>query len=211
MKNDLEFQAMIGSLAKANLKPKIKEGLENLARELAAINDQFQVELYRVKTDDRYSAMGRDLLTQELGSSVLEKVAPYEGAYRNLIEEQEKKLFQQDQRAKSSTEILIERMDMQELRQMHGMANMDPLEMEARIDDPGFLEALLTSPKPLLPKKRLGELVRKKAENENPAIADELDHLGFADSTIKSLVNTIRADVRASGWKESDAPIEKAA
>ena len=211
MKNDLEFQAMVGSLARANLKPKIKQGLEHLARELAAINDHFQKELYRVKTDDRYSAMGRDLLTQELGSSVLEKVAPYEGAYRNLIEEQEKKLFQQDQRAKSSTEILIERMDMQELRQMHGMANMDPLEMEARIDDPGFLEALLTSPKPLLPKKRLGELVRKKAENENPAIADELDHLGFADSTIKSLVNTIRADVRASGWKESDAPIEKAA
>ena len=208
MKNDLEFQAMVGSLARANLKPKIKQGLEHLARELAAINDHFQKELYRVKTDDRYSAMGRDLLTQELGSSVLEKVAPYEGAYKALIEAQERKLFQQGHGAKSSTEILIGHLKNSELRQMHNMANMDPLEMEARLDDPGFLEALITSPKPLLPKKRLGELVRKKAENENPAIADELDHLGFADSTIKSLVNTIRADVRASGWQENDAQIE---
>ena len=211
MKNDLEFQGLLGSLAKANLKPKIKQGLEHLARELQAINDHFQKELYRVKTDDRYSAMGRDLLTQELGSSVLEKVAPYEGAYRDLIAEQEKRLFQKNGGTKSSTEILLAHMRHQELRMMHGMANMDPLEMEAHFDDDGFLEALITSPKPLLPKKRLGELVRKKAENENPAIADELDHLGFADSTIKSLVNTIRADVRASGWQEDNAPIEKAA
>ena len=211
MRHDLEFQAMIGSLAKANLKPKIREGLQNMARELQAINDEFQISLYKVKTDDKYSKMGRDILTQELGSSVMEKIAPYQNAYASLIEEQEKRLFQKNREEKSSTEILLNYLRNSELRQMHGMANMDPLEMEAHIGDPTFLDALLTSPKALLPKKRLGELIRKKAENENPAIAEQLDHLGFADSTIKSLVSTIRADIRASGWKENDdAQIEAA-
>ena len=204
MKNDLEMQGLIGSLSEAKLKPKIKEGLENLARELQAINDGFQVSLYKIKTDPRYSKMGRDVLTQQLGDGIMEKILPYEGAYDALVEEQERKLFQKNGGAKSSTEILLNYLKNSELRQMHGMAKMDELTMEAHLNDNGFLEALITSPKPLLPKKRLGELVRKRAESESPEIAEELDHLGFADATIKSLVNSIKGDIRASGWQEEN-------
>lgn len=203
MKNDLEIQGLIGSLETKNLQPKIREGLQTLVRELQAINDGFQKELYSLKTDKRYTAMGRDHLTQQLGDGVLEKLTPYSDAYKDHIAGVKNSLFGPRNKAKSDTEILIDYLKNQELRQMHGMASMDPLELEANLDDPVFLEAVVTSPKPLLPADKLNELVIKKAEKANPEAAELLDQYTFADATVKSLLSTIKADVKASGWKET--------
>jgi hypothetical protein len=185
--------------------------LENLARELAAINDHFQKELYTIKTDERYTPKGRDLLTQQLGDTVLEKLKPYAGAYNEHIAGVKKTLFNPPNTQKSEMAIMLEYLKNQEIRSMHNMAGMDLLELEAQIDDPDFLEAVVTSPKPLLPADRLNELLIKKAETENPDAAELLDQYGYASGTVKSLVNTIKGDIKASGWKEDDAQIEKAA
>jgi hypothetical protein len=209
MKHDLEFQATIGALDRISLQPKIREGLETLVRELMAINDQFQKELYTIKMDDRYSGMGRDLLTQQLGDNVLDKLQSYAEAYKPHMEGVKKSLFETRNNPKSDTEILINYLKNQEIRSMHGMATMDPLEIEAKIDDPLFLEAVVTSPKPLLPADRLNELVAKKAEKANPESAQLLDQYSFADTTVKSLLSTIKADIKASGWKAQGITTEK--
>ena len=208
MKNDLEIQATIGALDRINLQPKIREGLETLVRELMAINDQFQKELYTIKMDKRYTGIGRDLLTQQLGDSVHEKLQSYASAYKPHVEGVKNSLFASRNEEKSQTEILIDYLRNQEIRSMHGMANMDALEIEAKIDDPLFLEAVVTSPKPLLPADRLNDLVQKKAEKANPEAAQLLDQYSFADTTVKSLLSTIKADIKSSGWREAGTPAE---
>ena len=201
MKNDLEIQAIIGGLDRLDLDPKIREGLETLVRELQALNDSFQKELYTIKMDKRYTGMGRDVLTQQLGDGVMEKIQPYGEAYKPHLEGVKKSLFTLRNKEKSQTEILVDYLKNQEIRSMHSMASMDAVELEAKLDDPVFMQAVITSPIPLLPADRLNELVVEKAEKSNPKAAALLDQYHYADSTVKSLLNTIRADVKSSGWK----------
>ena len=218
MKNDLEIQALIGNLETQNLKPKIREGLETLVGELQAINGNYQKELHSIKTDPRYTAMGRDVLSQKLGDAVMVKLQPYSEAYSDHITGVKNSLFASPNEEKSQTEILVDYLKNQEIRSMHKMASMDPLEIEAQLDDPVFFQALVTSPKQLLPNERLNELIIEKAEKANPEAAALLDQYTFADSTVKSLVNTVSADVKASGWKaqgiiteKQPAPVDKIA
>jgi hypothetical protein len=203
MRNDLEIQAVIGNLESKDLEPKIKEGLQNLGRELMAINDHFQRELYKIKMDGRYTAMGRDVLTQQLGDGVLEKILPYKNAYGDLIRNAQNSLLG-PKKERSQGEILLDYLKNQELRSMYNVSSMDALEIEAQIDDPAFLEAIVTSPMPLLPPDRLNELIQKRAEMKNPEVAKLLDEYGFCAGTIRSLANTIKADVKASGWKDAE-------
>jgi hypothetical protein len=209
MKNDLEMQGMIGSLDRMTLAPKIREGLERLVRELQAVNDAFQVDLLAIQKNDLLTDKGKRTKKQSLGEKTLLMLDDYREAYREHLQQTEKKLFQNPGEVKSETEIILDQLRNAELRQMHGLATLDPLQIESKINDPGFLEAVLTSPKPLLPENRIRELVKKKAAKEKPEIAATLDAYGFARGIVKSLVSKIEADVKVSGWKDMGNALDK--
>lgn len=166
MRHDLEIQSVIGHLETVNLQPKIKEGLEGIVRELMALNDIFQVDLLKIESDEMLTELGKTAKKQELGDGILEKLQPYGDAYKSHIAGVKNSMFGPKHTAKTDTEILIDYLKNQELRSMHGMAEMDPLQLEANLDDPAFLQAVVTSPKPLLPADKLNELVQKQAEKQ---------------------------------------------
>ena len=210
MKNDLELQAMIGSLDRVNLDPKIREGLDKLVTELLAINKEFKDDLVEIKMDENFTAKGKAAKTQDVGDGILELLEPFRDAYEDHLKEAEKQLFNDPNgEEKSGTEILLEYMRNMELRQQHRLYTLDPLQIESKLDQPKFVEAVLTSPKPLLPEPRLKELFRKKAAKERPEIAATLDAYDFCQGTVRSLVSKIESDVKASGWKDMENPLNQ--
>ena len=121
------------------------------------------------------------------------------------IDQTEKQLFSNpDETEKSISEQLLNQFRNMELRTQYGMAAMDELEMEAHIDDPGFVEAIASSPKPLLAPDRLQKLIRKKAEKDQPQVAEKLAQFDYSAATVKGLVSKIESDVRASGWQDAE-------
>ena len=210
MKNDIELQAMIGSLDRVNLDPKIREGLDKLVTELLAINKEFKDDLLEIKTNDLLTEKGKAAKTQENGDAILELLEPFRDAYDEHIESTQKKLFQDPNgEEKQPIELMMDQMRSMELRQMHNVSAMDQLQIESKLDEPGFMEAVLTSPKPLLPKKRIRELVRKKAEKENPKVAELLNNYDFSQGTVRSLVSKIESDIKSSGWKDMENPLNQ--
>ena len=92
---------------------------------------------------------------------------------------------------------------------MYEVHKMDPLQIEAQVDDPLFAEAILTSPKPLLPQDQLDRLIQQKAKKENPELGVELDQLNYADKTVKGIVKTLEANVKSTGYLDPDDPLNK--
>ena len=206
--NDLEMQGIIGSLDQVNLEPEIRKGLETLCRELQAVNDQFTREAMGIDNDKRYTREGKRDKKQKLGSEIVGKLQPYPTAYDELLSQAEKKLLNPDRQVKKSdTEILIDYMKNAELRRMYGVEKMDDLQIEAQSDNPLFVEAILTSPKPLLPKTRLDKMIKQRAKVADPQVGVEIDQLNFASKTIKGLTASIIANVKQSGWKDDADPL----
>jgi hypothetical protein len=209
--NDLELQAVIGSLKQVNLKPKIREGIQTLVRELQALNDKYTQELLQINTDSRYTKEGKKLLKQEAGANLMAELEVYTDPYQEHIEQAERKLLSGDQQTeKSDMARVVDYLKQSELRRMYGIEKMDELQIEAKSSDPQFLDAVLTSPKPLLPQEKLDKLIRQKASTASPEIGVELKQLNFCNKTVNGLVKSITATVKSNGWKGSDL-VEQAA
>ena len=206
--NDLEMQAVIGNLSRANLKPKLKEGLERLVRELQAINDKYTRELMGIDHDKRYTPEGKKLLKQELGAGIIDDLAKYANPYGEHIKQAEGKLLNGDHQVKrTDTEVLMDYMQNAELRRMYGVEKMDALQIEANIDDPLFVSAVLTSPKPLLPQAQLDRLIQQKAKEASPELSVDLEQLTFADKTVRGIVKTLEATVKSQGYQDPNNPL----
>jgi len=209
--NDLELQAVIGNLAQVNLKPEIREGIQTLVRELQAHNDKYTQELLQINSDSRYTKEGKKLLKQEAGANLMAELEVYTDPYQEHIEQAERKLLSGDrQTEKSDMARVVDYLKQSELRRMYDIEKMDELQIEAKSSDPQFLEAVLTSPKPLLPQEKLDKLIRQKASTASPEIGVELNQLNFCNKTVNGLVKSITASIKGNGWKEPD-PVEQAA
>jgi len=210
--NDLELQAVIGNLAQVNLKPEIREGIQTLVRELQAHNDKYTQELLQINSDSRYTKEGKKLLKQEAGANLMAELEVYTDPYQEHIEQAERKLLSgtDNQVKQSDMARVVDYLKQSELRRMYGIEKMDELQIEAQSGDPQFLDAVLTSPKPLLPQEKLDKLIRQKASTASPEIGVELNQLNFCNKTVNGLVKSITASIKGNGWKEPD-PVEQAA
>ena len=211
MKNDLELQSMIGSLQQINLKSEIREGLETLIRDLQALNDEYQKEILRIDTDERLTSIGRKERKQEISTELMDELKTYHGVYDEHISQAETALLNggDKQTKKSSTERLLDYMRQSEIRRMYGVEKMDPLEVEAHADDPLFIEAILTSPKKLLPQEHIDKLVMRKAEKEQPELAVEMEQLNYANNAVKGIRKTLQANVESNGWRDPENPLNQ--
>ena len=208
MNDDMEVKGVLGSLEQRNLDPKIREGLEKLVKEILAVNSEFGERLFSIKKDDLLTPKGQQVKIQELGETTFESLEPYKDVYRAHLESTEKMLFQDPHSEElQPLEVMMKQMRAMELRTMYNVGEMDELELESHADQPGFLEAISTSPKPLLPESRLKHLIRKQAEKDNPQVAEKLDQYDFASGTVKGLIGKIESDVKGSGWKDLEDPL----
>ena len=203
--DDLELKGILGSIDVRKLDDKIKEGLENLVKELIDVNGGFQNDLATISIDENLTDKGKAAKKQHLGDVTFESLEPYRNAYQDHLKEAEMQLFNDpNAEPKQPIELMTDQMRQMELRTMYKVSSMDELEMEAHIDDPGFVEAIATSPKPLLAPDRLQKLIRKKAVKDQPQIAELLAQYVYSAATVKGLVSKIESDVRASGWKDAE-------
>jgi hypothetical protein len=210
MRNDMEIQAMIGNLKNQKMSSKIRAGVEEMIRNLQVHNDEFQVERLAIEKNDLLTKKGKAVEIQDLGDATLSYVKPYRGIYEELIAESERELFNNpNAEEKSSTAIIVEELRQNEIRRMYKVETLDPLQIESHISNPGFLEAVLSSPKPLLPDNRIKELLREKAAKDQPVVADYLKQYDLAQGLVDALIRAIESDVGASGWKDPEDPLNQ--
>jgi hypothetical protein len=204
MKPDLEFQGVLASVSKINLPDNLKQGLQRLLTELGSLGENFQGELEKISKDPRYTMEGKKLLKQELGSSLMEKLAMYENPYREHLGRAEKKLFGGNPVAKTDLERILDHLKNAELRQLYDVGNMDEIQIQDKATDPDFVQAILSSPKSLISEDLKNKLLRQKAKAASPEISQELDQLNFANKTVMGFIKTLESHVKASGWKDKD-------
>ena len=203
--NDLELKGIIGSIEVRKLDDKIKEGLQKTVKELMQVNTEFQNDLATISIDENLTDKGKAAKKQHLGDVTFESLEPYRNAYQDHLEGVGKQLFSDpNDEPKQPVELMMKQMMQMEIRTMYNVGQMDELEMEAHLDDPGFVEAIATSPKPLLAPDRLQKLIRKKAEKDKPQVAEQLAQYDYSAATVKGLVSKIESEVRASGWQDTE-------
>jgi hypothetical protein len=207
MKN-IEFDAIVESIQRVNLKPAIREGLDKLLSDLQGIRGDYKKDLDAVKSDQRLSKIGKAQKHQEIFSEYKEHLENFADPYRKNLDFVKRRLLNGNgQEKKSDLAKVVDYLRQSEIRRMCGVESMDELEIEAQSHDPMFLEAVLSSPKPLLPPEKIDRLVMKKAENDNPELGVEFEQLTFAAKTVGSFIKAFNGDIEASGWKDPEDPL----
>ena len=211
MKNNLEQDAIFANFETISMKPAIREGLEKLIHGLTGIRTDFQKGLAGIEADRRFTKHGKQDRRQKLGAETMELLKPFHNAYQEHLAQTKRKLLDGGNGTEKKSDFgkVIDYLRQSELRRMYGVESMDELQIEAKMTDPQFLEAILSSPKPLLSQGKLDELVMKKVENDRPEIGIELEQLTFASNTVQTLVKSLQNDVQASGWKDPAHPLNE--
>ena len=209
MKHDLELQSLIGSLQQINLKPEIREGLETLVGEIQALNDSYQEEILRIDIDPRLTDVGKREQKQEESENLMFELERFEDPYAEHLQQAERELLDggDKQTKKTGTEVLLDYLRQSELRRMYGVEKMDVLEIETSANDPLFIDAILSSPKKLLPQEKLDRLMMKKAQRENPQLGIEIEQLNYANNAVEGIVKTLKANVENNGWRDPENPL----
>ena len=204
---DLEIQEMIGAMSRLNLDGKLNADRKiselnayarHLDEEIARMDDLVAREFMTKKT--------RKLEREKLCSKIMTELKRYQNPFKKEIEALQSQLLSRDgENSKTDLEKVLRHFQRAELRQAYGLFNMTPVDIESQLsNDPLFIDAVITSPKQLLPSERISELVREKAEAENPDLAKEMAKVEIADKTISNIAAAIEQSILATGFQGAD-------